>query len=307
MKKYLLTLLMLLFVGCGEEQIVLDTYAPPHEANKVKEMITKNKNGSAYLIMDIVDNINYITNHKNTSTRRTIARYLLADINHLITQTNFIAVSRVKNDYEIPLSLDMKIIKFYFHHISDGLKAGLSVEFNIRKNYNLIYSKVYSANVEKHLGLSSQGLPSKEEIISYLVKRVTKKFMKDITPLKTQKLVTLKKLPDEIAYSIQEALQGDYKGAIKLMLSYKGKKDYAYYYDLAVYYEGLATEENDVTYLAQADKYYNKAIALGGLNDKDVVRGKQEFDNFYNLIKTIAKQKLENMKKLKNGEYELLE
>lgn len=299
--------LILLFAGCGEQQIVLNTYAPPVAVDKVKQMLTKNDKNSAYLIMDIVDNINYITDHKNTSARKTIAKELLADIKSLIMQTNFIAISKVKDDFEIPLSLDMRIIDFQYTNTGDSLKASLSVEFNIRKNSSLLYTKQYSVNVEKYAGLSSQSLPSKQEVIRELVKKVTKKFMKDITPLKTQKLVTLKALPDEVSYSIQDALAGDFKSAVKLMLSYKGKKDYKYYYDLAVYYEGLATQENDVTYLAEADKFYTKAIQMGGADDKDVIEGKQQFERFYSLIKSIAKQKLENMKKLQNSDYELLD
>jgi hypothetical protein len=308
MKKVIMAIILaIIFIGCGEEQIVMNTYSPPYAADKVKEMLTKSKNGDAYLVLDLVDDTKFIVNKHNSKDTKTIAHYLVSDIKQLITETNFISLSRVKNDFEIPLSLDMKIVKYSYVDTGDTIKASLSVEFNIRKNSKLIYTKVYNDSVYKHSDVGRQGFPPKSQILATMVKHITKKFMKDITPLKTQKLVTLKPLPDEVKYAITLALAGDFKGAIKLMRSYKGKKDYKYYYDLAIFYEGLATQENDVTYLAEADKYYTKALQGKGSDDEDVIMGKQQFDQLYSLIKEIAKQKLENLKKMKEGEYELLD
>jgi hypothetical protein len=63
-----------------------------------------------------------------------------------------------------------------------------------------------------------------------------------------------------------------------------------FYYDLAVLYEAYASETENLKLLKLADRNYEKAISLGGLNDKLIIDAKSRFDNFYELLNKTKKQ-----------------
>ena len=99
-----------------------------------------------------------------------------------------------------------------------------------------------------------------------------------------------KPLPKELNAVLSYAKRKNYKGAIKLMNYYKGKKDMDFYYNIAILYEAEASEKENLRLLKLADDSYEKAISLGGINDKIIVDAKARFDNFYELLSKTKKQ-----------------
>ncbi|MEA3229197.1 MAG: hypothetical protein U9P38_09020 [Campylobacterota bacterium] len=131
--------------------------------------------------------------------------------------------------------------------------------------------------------------------------------IKDISPIQSKKIVELKDLPDELQYTVKYAKGKNFKGAIKVMENYKGKKEFEYYFNLAVYYEGYGSQIDNIAMFAKAEENYEKALAMGGSDDEAIIKGKMKFDNFYNIIKKVAKQQAANLKQTSSGEYELLD
>jgi hypothetical protein len=91
------------------------------------------------------------------------------------------------------------------------------------------------------------------------------------------------------------------------MLNYKGKKEYEYYLNLAIYYEGLSAQEDDIAFLVEANKNYDLAMQNGGDDEEIVLNAKIKFDSFYKIIKIIAEQRMANAKAITNNKYELLD
>ena len=114
-------------------------------------------------------------------------------------------------------------------------------------------------------------------------------------------------LPKELEYTMTYAKQNNFKKAIDGMLKYKGDKNYEYYFNLALYYEGYAAKINDMGMLALADKYYQMSIEKGGSKDEIVLKGKTKFDNYYELFKSISQQKAKNAKNNNDSQYQLLD
>ena len=159
--------------------------------------------------------------------------------------------------------------------LSRGVDEFLVKKYRVRKNRQ-------SRDVTK--------LPTQNELASKAADRVVKYFISDISPLKTSQLREFKPLPTELEAVIVYAKRKNYKGAIKLMNYYSGKKDMDFYYDLAILYEAYASETENLKLLKLADRNYEKAISLGGLNDKLIIDAKSRFDNFYELLNKTKKQ-----------------
>lgn len=98
----------------------------------------------------------------------------------------------------------------------------------------------------------------------------------------------------------------NYKGAINAMENYKGNKTMEFYFNLAIYYEALASTQSDLSLLSQASENYDKAMAMGGSTDEIVIKAKAKFDNFYELIKAIDEQKKSNQNANLNRDNEVL-
>lgn len=232
--------------------------------------------------------INPKVSGKSTSD---LNRLLISDVKELLTQTNFIAIHPIYDVSDI--SLNMKVLDYSFSKTSNDLKASLNVNFSVNKGVTEYYSKSYSAN-DKRYSKSGQGLPTEGNIIEKLSKEVTKKFVKDISPLKSKQLRTFLPLEDEIKYALDFAEKGNYKGAIKVMEKYQGEKELSYYYDLAVLYEALGSQNEDMKVLVKANENYELAMAHGGSEEEIVVQTKSRFDNFYEIFKKAFDQGLSN-------------
>ena len=302
-----MVILLLLFSGCAQDNLLLKTYAPPEQMDKVKDLIQHTTSDKSYLDIYIDDSKSDIKAILNGKTKdKSVAETLLSNVKYYITQTNFIGIN--ENGDSNTISLEMKIVSYNYTATDNSINAYLEVSFIFIRDEDArpIFSPVYKESVKRYSRSGKQGLPSKDEILSYLTKEIAEDLVMDISPIKARKLVELKSLPDSISYTIKYAKMGNYKGAIKVMKNYKGEKDLAYYYDLAVYYEGLASSQSNIKLLSLANDNYEKAMAMGGYEDDVVIKAKAKFDNFYNLIQKIDKQKKLNEKADLNSADEVL-
>jgi len=293
-----------LFSACSKDKLLLKTYSPPKKPKEVNQMLESGESSSGYLNLEIYENEKFTVNGVNSKDRRAISQILVADIKKYITQTNFISINDVSDQSVV--SLDMKILQFKYEQNYGKIKGVLEVEFNIRKDQP-IYTQVYKYPINRYSRSGSQGLPSKAEILSQASNHLAKKLIKDISPLVTKKLVELESLPSKLKYTITYAKAGNYEGAIRGMLNYKGDKEYEYYLNLAIYYEGLAAQVDDMAFLVKANENYELAIANGGAEEEVVLNGKMKFDSFYKIIKKIAEQKVANAMENGNNKYDLLD
>ena len=295
---------MLLLSGCGQDQLLLKTYSAPKKPDQVKKMIVNSDSKDGYINIQIVKDNQYSC--KKVSESKTcfkVVNSLNSDLEKFINQTSFISLNSTDDDAAV--SLDSQILELrYTQPTPSDIDAFVKVEYNIRSlEKGQLYSAVYEYSDQRHSRAGKQGLPSKSEILSEATNYLAKKLIKDISPLKTSKLVALKDLPDALKYTVNYAKGKNFKGAIKAMENYKGKKDLAYYFDLAVYYECYASKQDDTKYLVKAEENYEKAMAMGGSEDETVIKGKMKFDNFYSIIKEVIKQKVANAKR--NNQFEI--
>ena len=291
----------LFFSACAPKQILLDTFSPPKEEAKIRSLVSNT--GSANTLLSI--GIDPKPDANGIKDGKLAGEYLLSDLKEMLTQTNFIEIYPIYEDARV--TLHVKVIDLSFVQEAGSIQADLSVRYAINKGATEAFSKTYSKQ-DKRFSASAQSLPSKQIVISALSKRITRDFLKDITPLKTKKLVELKDLPSELAHAEQYARSGDLEGAIAAMAAYKGKKNLAYHYDLGVFYEGLAATKMDIKLLHAANKSFNAALALSP-QDAQTLKAKGEFDAFYRLFERLQTQKDENKKSIDkiNKDYEISE
>ena len=293
---------VLMFGGCAKKQLLLKTYSPPSKAKEVKEMQSKTEAASGYLDLEIVD---YVVKGDNVVSDKEFDNKLLSSLKKFITQTNFIAISEVAD--QSSLSLDMKVLIYDYKAQGNKIDGLISVEYNIRKDSTTFYTQNYKYRIKRYSKAGKQGLPSKSEILVQASDYLAKKLIKDISPISTQKLVELKSLPSELEYTMKYAKDKNFEGAIKGMKKYKGEKTADYYFNLAVYYEALASQTDNVALLTKADEYYESAMSLSEGSDEVSVKGKSKFDKFYAIVKKVADQKRENAKSQTNDQFELLD
>lgn len=299
--------LSLVFSGCAKDQLLMETYSPPKKQKEVKQMLEVGDLSSGFLKIEIVSDKTYIINGKNPQDGNVIADKLLTDIKKYLTQTNFIAISDIEGDFEsTKVSLDMKILQLNYNKTNNSIKGLIEVEFNIRKGEPL-YTQTYQYKIYRQSRAGKQGLPTISKIFSDASKYLAKKLVKDISPLQTKKLVELKSAPEGLEYTINFAKAKNYKGAIKAMEKYKGEKDSSFYFNLAVFYEALGAKNENFALLEKANENYELAMANGGHEDETIIKGKNKFDKYYEVIQNISKQKLENAKANQDDKYEILD
>lgn len=297
-KYNILTLISIAFIvfftGCAKENLIIKTYSPPAQMEKVKDLMANTTSEQSYLDVFINEDLRFIINNKKAT--KAVAETLLGNIKKYLTQTNFIGINQNGNSDTI--SLEIKIVAFEYKSTANTIDASMEVSFTFIKDATdtPVFVEQYKATTKRSSRSGKQGLPTQTEILSYLTKNIAQDLVMDISPIKGSKLVELKPLPKEIAYTIKYAKLKNYKGAIKAMNSYKGEKTLEYYFNLAVYYEAFAALSNDIKYLSKADDNYEQAMILGGHEDDVVIKAKAKFDNFYDLIKSIDTQKKINQK-----------
>ncbi len=295
-----------LFNGCAKEQLILKTYSPPKKQEQVKKMIESSDSSKGFINLQVVEDVNYICEvvGKDKASKN-MANGLITNVKKFINQTNFISLNQVEDSANI--SLDMQIVSLNFTETKNSRELHTKVNFVIRKEGVEFYSEPYSYDSLRKSRAGLQGIASQTEMFNDASEYLAKKIIKDISPIKTSKLVELKDLPDELQYTLKYAKAKNFKGAIKAMENYKGEKDLAYYFNLGVYYEGYASKVDNIAMFAKAQENYEKAMAMGGSEDETIVKGKMKFDAFYEIIQKVAKQQIANQKQNNNSEYELLD
>ncbi|WP_373071383.1 hypothetical protein [Sulfurimonas sp.] len=302
-KSYIGTLVVsaLLLTGCGKSQLLLNTYIPPNKPKEVAQMLESDDATSGFLEIEIVDNI---LAGEGIRSDRSFNSKLLSSLKKFVTQTNFISISEVKDVSN--LSLDMKVLIFDYVETPNTTNGLISVEFNIRKEGTTFYTQNYKFPIKRYSKAGRQALPTKTQLFAEASDYLAKKLIKDISPISSLKLVELKDLPSELAYTQKYAKAKNYEGAIKGMKAYKGEKNEAYFFNLAVYCEALAAKSDDMALLSKANEYYEKAMQLSEGGDEVITKGKAKFDRYYQIIKKVAEQKAKNAEKNNNSMFEIL-
>jgi hypothetical protein len=272
--------------GCGASgaKIVIPSYTAPKEVSKLSKIETKDEfvSEGAYLAFWINPDV------KGTKkTNPKLKQMLIDSVKAKITETNFIAIDPLGDENGVALS--MSVDNYDYTKIKNKVSMVLEVTFTLSRGVDEFLVKKYRVRKNRQ-SRDITKLPTQNELASQAVDKLVKYFISDISPLKTSQLREFKSLPTELEAVIVYAKRKNYKGAIKLMNYYNGKKDMDFYYDLAVLYEAYASETENLKLLKLADKNYEKAISLGGLNDKLILDAKSRFDNFYELLNKTKKQ-----------------
>jgi len=274
------------FIGCGTggAKIVIPSYTAPKEVSKLSKIETRDEfiSQGAYLAVWLNPEV---LGSKNTNLK--LQDMLIDSVKASLTETNFITIDPLGD--ESGVALNMKISNYDFKKYKNKISMTLEVVFTLSRGVDEFLVKKYSVTKNRQSKDISR-LPSENKLASQAVAKVVKYFISDISPLKTSQLREFKPLPKSLQSVLVYAKRKNYKGAIRLMNRYNGNKDMEFYYNLAVLYEAEASEKEDLKLLKMADKSYEKAFSLGGINDKVIIDAKARFDSFYELLNKTKKQ-----------------
>ena len=274
------------FSGCGvsSAKIVIPSYTAPKEVSKLAKIETKDEfiSDGTYLAVWLNPDVKGL---KGTNPK--LKDMLIDSVKVKFTETNFITIDPLGDENGVTLS--MKVSNYDYKKTANKISMALEVTFILSRGVDEFLVKKYSDRKNRHSRDPSK-LPTENELLSQSVSKVVKYFISDISPLKTSQLREFKPLPKELQAVLTYAKRKNYKGAIKLMNYYKGKKDVDFYYNLAILYEAQASETENLKLLKLADESYEKAMSLGGIDDKVIVDAKARFDNFYELLNKTKKQ-----------------
>lgn len=282
---FTISVVVLFFTGCGGgPMIVIPSYTAPKEAAKLSKIETKDEfiSKGAYLAVWLNPDVKGAK-----ETNKKLESMLIDSVKASLTQTNFVTIDPMGSENDVALS--MKISNYEYENLGEKVSMALEVTFIISRGSDEFLVKKYSDRKNRQSKDTSK-LPSENELASQAVSKVVKYFISDISPLKTNQLREFKSLPSELNYVVSYAQRKNYKGAIKLMENFKGKKNLNYHYDLAILYEAEASINEDLKLLDLAQTNYEQAMSLGGSNDELVVSAKARFDNFYDLLNKTKKQ-----------------
>ena len=278
-----------LFTACGHSpRIVIPSYTAPKEVSKLKQIETKDEfvAKGAYLAIWLNPDVKGIEN-----ANPKLGDMLLSSVKSAITQTNFIALDPLGE--EDGVALDMQVVSYDYKRGENDVSLYLKVTFALVRGADEFLVKSYDKRLLRSSSDPSR-LPSEDQLASEAVEKVVKYFISDISPLKTYQMREFKSLPSELDAVVSYAKRKNYKGAISLMEAYDGEKDAAYYYNLAILYEALASQTEELDYLKAAKKNYDKAILKGGGSDKTIMDAKVRFDQFYDLLSKTKKVQKNN-------------
>lgn len=289
-KYYVLLTSALAFLlnGCGNAKIVIPSYSPPKEYKKLSEIESGGDvREGTYMALAINPEIA----GEASGDKKKLDAILVNAIKQGLTETNFISIYPIFDTANV--ALNMQIISYEYEKSQNNIKADMQVSFTITKGITEYLSKTYSAKANRYSS-NPNNLPSKSKVLLDLGKDVSKKFISDITPLKTRQLREFKSMPSELDYIITFAKRGNFESAVEDMQDYDGDKDLNYYYNLAILYEALGAKTGDMKTFTKAKKSYSKAMRKGGSSDDMVVNAKARFDNFYRLFQMTQDQKGKN-------------
>jgi len=282
------SLSVLLISGCSNAKIVIPSYSPPKEYKKLSEIESGgDMREGTYMAIAINPEIA----GESSRDKKKIDAILINAVKQGLTETNFITIYPIFDTANV--ALNMEVISYEYERSTNNINADMQVAFTITKGVTEYISKTYSSKAMRYSSNPAL-LPSKSKILLDLGEEVTKKFISDITPLKTRQLREFKSMPGELDYIITYAKRGNFESAVEDMENFDGQKDANYYYNLAVLYEGLGSKTGKIQVFEKAKKAYSKAMLKGGSKDELVVNAKARFDNFYRLFQMTQKQKDKN-------------
>ncbi len=279
-----------LFSACVSSgaKIVIPSYTAPKEVTKISKIETKDEfiSDDAYLALWINPDV------KNAQkTNKKLQSLLINNIKAKLTQTNFITLDPLGNNGDV--SLNMEIGNYSYTNNGNKVSLSLEVVFILSRGVDEFLVKTYSDRKNRQ-SKDKTKLPTEYELASEAVAKVVRYFVSDISPLKTNQLREFKSMPNDLKAVITYAKNRNYKGAIKLMNRYEGKKDKNFHYNLAILYEAEASITENVKLLKRAQSNYEIAMSLGGEDDKLIIDAKSKFDIFYDLLDRTKKQKKAN-------------
>ncbi len=280
---------LIIFGGCATgAKIVVPSYSAPKEVAKLSKIETKDEfiSDEAYLAVWINPEVKGAP-----SVNKQLPSMLIENVKAKITQTNFIAIDPLGGDESVALS--MKVLNYNYKNYGKKVMLSLEVSFTLSRGANEFLVKTYKDRKNRQSNDPSK-LPTEDELASSAAAKVVKYFIADISPLKTNQLREFKSLPSELEMVFTYAKRKNYKDAIRIMNNYKGQKDINYHYDLAILYEAQASVYEDMKLLRLAALHYEKAIDMGGYDDKLIVDAKARFDRFYDLLSKTKKQERAN-------------
>ena len=279
------------FCGCAAKKILIECYMAPKEYKKIEGLIYDGSSDHKGKYLTVAINPEVSSQIKGKDIK-TLGKLLIKDVKEKITETNFISLYPV---FELsPIGVVLEILDYNYNITSNEIESNLIVNFVISKGITEYYSKSFSAN-DKRYSKNRLGLPSKHTILKNMSKKCAKSFVNDISPLKTKQLRELKSLPGDIEYVLDYTIRKNYEGAIEAMEKYTGDKNMNFFYNLAVFYEALAGEKEDLTLLKEANKNYKLSMANGGNKDDVVISAKARFDVFFKLLKMVEGQQNQNI------------
>jgi hypothetical protein len=277
---------IIFFSGCGASatKIVIPSYTAPKEASKLSKIQTKDEfiSDGAYLALWINPEVK---GAKQTNIK--LQEMLIESVKEKITQTNFIAIDPLGDKNGV--TLGMKIANYDYKKSLNKISMVLEVVFTLSRGADEFLVKRYSVKKNRE-SRDAMKLPSQNRLALQAADKVVKYFISDISPLKTSQLREFKPFVGDLKPVLVYIKQKNYKGAIKLMNYYKGTRDMEFYYNLAVLYEALASENENLKLLKLANDNYNKSIDMGGIDDELIVGAKARFDSFYELLDKTKKQ-----------------
>ena len=279
---------LILLNGCASTKIVIPSYTAPLEFKKISEI---ESGGEALEGSYLTLAIDPVVSGEGIKDKSSLGKNLISSMKGGITQTNFITLYPIFDDAYVQLNI--KIMSYSFVKTDTDINSELQVTFTITKGVTEYLSKTYSAAIKRYSSTPSL-LPSKNQIIQDISKRVADDFIADITPVKTNQLREFKSMPSELDYILTYAKRGNFESAIADMEAYQDDKSVDFYYNLAVLYEAFGSQTGDIKLFAKADDSYRQAMQLGGSDDNLIINTRARFDNFFRMFKMTEKQRKTN-------------
>ncbi len=285
--------LVMLLAGCAQNtKIVVPSYTPPADIQKIEELKSGGETAEGvYLTFAINPDLQFAATPPAKVEADLLMRNLVNQIRAQITETSFITLHPIYDMASVVL--DMEVLDYQYIEAAKERRASMKITFTLSKGSTPVLSKIYDAS-EIRFSSDPNRLPSKQDILSRASQTVVKKFVSDISPTRTNQLREFLPLPSELSHVIGFAERGNFESAIEDMLKFKGKRDMNFYYDLAVLFEALGSRTENLKTTAKAKDAYDEAFKLGGNKNEIVAAAKARFDNFYRLLVLTQSQQLKN-------------
>ena len=291
----ILALCVTTLAGCvssgGERKIIVDSYTTPREYQKIQGLLERTQNASASEALLSIGIDPEVRGKSRKKGSKLLRKALVTQLKTYLTQTNFISIYPLFE--EAPVKLTISILDYQYHRKKNELSASLDVSYSLSMGAIEYYTKSYAEQVERY-AKSAQGLPGVNEVVQEMSEQTAKRFVQDLSPVKTKQLRELKPFPSGLEHLTEFMRSRNYDAAIAAMEGFPGQRDAEYFYNLAVIYEAAAAQREDIDLLQNASDYYASSMALGGSGDKIIAASFARFDKYYRLFSDVLKQRRAN-------------